>query len=435
MNRLNVTLAAMLLWAGICGSGSTALADGMVSYHIEVDKAETVPVSATAQRAILWYRTSASSGPDGWRIVIQPKFDRLQGQAAWVVPFPEPPTVEEASAELFDAIETLTAPVFIPYCQEEEPSEGFFGCAGDAAKAGGLDGRTAPAQSGVQVWGSGSTAQLDYVVLSAPGGEELIKWLEEQDFRVPDPLRANPKIIEGQYVFAAKLRSDMDPKQPMAPVSFALPNAAYDEIAYPMKLTSLVAPVDGMELILWVVVPNEEAFLVPKELDWLTVPEQTNVSKEKWDEDRTKLKAAFPPAGGLVLEYSSSLGYHPYLDGYLDLPVYYGAGYDPASLGITLPESWPAEVTEWRDGNYRVARWTGNVRADAMKQDLAFGIQEMAGGTPYRSNIHYVELPCSEIPDPEVAEALSGRTGHNGLALLAALCLVLVATARMRRFR
>ncbi len=437
MNRTAKWLLSLFALAVTAGQATPAQADGMVSYHVEVADAQTLPVQATAQRAILWYRTGASEGEDGWRIIIQPKFDRVAGAAAWIVPFPEVPTVTQASAELFDAMETLTSPVFIPFCYEEEDSDGWFGCAGSAKSGDGGLSRTAPALSGVHVWGSGVTDQLEYVILSATGAAELIKWLEEQDFRVPDGLKNNPGLVEGKYIFAGKLLAGQDPKKPLAPISFGLPGLAYDKIAYPMKLTSLVAPADGMELVLWVVTPGTDAFLVPSELDWLVVLGSNRLSKSQWEENINKLRAAFPPRGGLVMEYSDAFQSHPYLQEYpyIEMPVWSAEGQSLEDLGIVTPEQWPAEVTGIGSDGYRVVRWSGRVRADGMKEDLGFKVQEMVEGNQYRGNIYFEELPCSEIPDEELAQALESRTATHGMALLAVFCLLIVAAARFRKVR
>ena len=244
----------VLLTAGVglfalFGFSRTATGDGMPMPAID---AVDTHVQATAQRALLWLRDEA------WEIHIQPVFDRAQGKAAWVVPFPVLPTVSESSAELFSDLEVITSPVFIKYC-EKWHGGGESGCdSSDGGSASGFNKNNSDVGSTVKVWDSGQVGQLDYVVLSAAEGDDLAKYLQDEGYMLPDGV---PDLIgdfetEGQYFFVAQLSAEADPQKPISPVRFKLPDMVTP--LYPLRLTGLsVNGTQKLELTLWVVYPNE----------------------------------------------------------------------------------------------------------------------------------------------------------------------------------
>lgn len=431
MNFRRVACACLSVTMLSCCLVWQAWADGMVTYHTDVGNAETLSVQATAQRAILWYRDQT------WQIIIQPQFDRAAGAAAWVVPFPVVPVVSQASSDLFEAMELLTAPVFIPYCYEEEDSGRWFGCAGSTAS--GENGSTdcAEADSLVSVWSQGSTPELEYVVLQSAGGEALIEWLESNGYTVPEALSQNPDLVKDRYIFAAKLLSGMDPANSLSPVSFSLPNVPFDDIAYPMRLTALVAPEQGMELVLWVVASAADALLAPENVDWLPLSADEDSTKTDWQKAVAKTRSAFHPMGGLVLEYSDygayGLANSPYNTDSVHLPMF-DEPMTTSNLGLTKPEEWPAEIAEMIEFEYAVAKYAGRLKAEAMAEDIQFGVS--AEVVSPRDGFYFHRVACSDIEsqDDVVAEARSGSS-VAGVAVLAGLMFCIFALARGRRVR
>jgi len=397
---------------------AVALADGMVVYHTEVGAADTIAVEAEAQRAVLWFRDGT------WEMTIQPRFPRGAGAAAWLVPFPVVPEVSKASPDFLDALETLTSPVFIPYCCELE-SGGAFGCAATDSTGGG-DGRAGSGEQLVTVWAQGTTDELEWVVIEAPGADALVAWLNEEGYRVPGILADKPEILEGQIVFAAKLKDGLDPGAPLPPMTFRLPGVDYEDVTYPLRLTAAVAPEEGMDLLLWVVTPTDSKWLdspVPADVHWL--PHNAgDTTREQWEADTETLRAAFPPEGGLVLEFNATFDSDELFLGH---PLYPPDGWMevmPQEVGIDLPEIWPAEVDAIGEGHYSVKRLRGRLTAAAMDEDLAFEFVPWTE-VPSIKSIHWNEVPCSQIDAvSETTAAHSPLRAWVGVAMLALVTLL-----------
>jgi hypothetical protein len=417
--------AALLLLA--LSLPSAAAADGMVVYHSEVGDADAVQVEATTQRAALWYRNGA------WELTIQPLFPRGEGGAAWIVPLPVAPVVTEASPDVLDGLELLTAPVFIPYCLETSGKDGggLFGCAGTATDAkGGGGARTGVGESGVVVWAAGETGALEWVALEAPGAAAVIDWLEQEGYRVPAFIEEAPEVLDGQVVFAATLKADLDPGLPLPPMTFRLPGVAYDAVTYPLRLTAAVAPADGMELLLWVITPpaaKKPGALVPATIDWLP-HHGWDVTRAEWEADGATLRTAFPPRGGLVLEYYRVLGDQPLFKGWPLVPPGGWAEVMPHEVGLQLPGVWPDEIAELGAAGARVARFRGRLTAAAMVEDLAFeDVPE--NQVPAVGNVIWREVPCAQI-GVATAAAQSPLRPWLGAAVLALVALLSVGLLR-----
>lgn len=402
-----------------------AFADGMVVYHSEVGEAEAIQVEAAAQRAALWYRGGA------WELTIQPVFPRGPGGAAWVVPLPVAPVVTEASPDFLDALELLTAAIFIPYCLESSGSGGggLFGCGATDVKGGG-GGRAGIGESGVVVWAAGETDALEWVALEAPGAAPILEWLDQEGYRVPAFIEEGPEVLDGQVVFAAKLKADLDPDVPLPPMTFRLPGVAYGDVAYPLRLTAAVAPAAGMELLLWVIIPSplkEPGALAPAMVPWLS-HHGWDVDREAWEAEHDVLESAFPPEGGLILEYNGVLGDGPLFKGWPLVPPGGWAEVMPHEAGLQLPGTWPEEIEDIGAAGARVARFRGRLTAAAMVEDLAFEVVD-DDQVPQVGNVIWREVPCAQI-GVGVAAAQSPLRAWAGLAILALVALLSLGLLR-----
>ena len=378
----------VIVIAGLLVAPSMARGDGMISYHVEIGDAEIVPVEAEVQRAVLWYR-------DGiWELTLQPVFPRAEGEAAWIVSFPVVPEIEARNVAFLDELEALTAPVFVPYCVELEAG-GWFGCAGSAVDEARqvLPGAVT---HGVTVWEAGVTDELEYVVLEAAGADALIAWLEENQYQVPEALQQQPQLLQAQFIFAAKLSGNLDPEAPLSPLAFRLPGIAFEDIAYPLRLTALVAPDDGMELVLWVV--TEDQALLPRTVPWLPYSGGQEVSQERWAANTALVRKAFPPSGGLILGYSGALQSNPIYSGAEVFPPGPGFAVSAAELGLDRRSTWDDGILEMISSGATVARFQGVLGADAMEQDLAFetaSFEELPGV----DNFFWEKVSCGKIDD------------------------------------
>jgi hypothetical protein len=395
--------------------------DGLVVYHVEVGEAETVPVRAETQRAVLWHRVGT------WELTLQPVFPRATGEAAWIVPFPVVPEVEERDAAFLDELEALTAPIFVPHCVEPEGG-GWFGCGAAAMDGEGLS-RSGTAVQDVTVWDAGVTSELEYVILEANSPGALVTWLDENDFLVPAALRDQLERVSDQVIFAAKLLDDLDPGAPLSPLSFRLPGLAFEAAIYPLRLTAFVAPDDGMELALWIVA--EDQVLLPKSIPWLPYMGGHQVSKPQWEENMVRIQQAFPPSGGLIMAYSGILERNPLYTGAEVAPAGPGVAVTAESLGLVLPERWDEGIVEIADSGARVSRFHAVLTAEGMAQDLTFEAASL-DDLPEVDNFFWEQVPCDELEggsEGTVQQADSGGRDpmHSKAAGAALIPLCLLA--------
>lgn len=352
---------------------------------------------ATAQRALVWHRSGV------WEVHIQPEFDRAEGGAAWVVPFPVRPTVVPGSAELLDQLEYMTAPLFVERCRV--PC-----CPGEMCD-GGLPEQWGEGDVSVTVWESGTVGDLDYVVLSAAAGESLVGWLSAQGYALPagaDLLLA-ALDTEGLFFFASRLSAGVDPDRPLVPVRFILPDL--DRPHYPLRLTALGAPSgQALDLTVWLVYtpgPEEEGYL-PSSHPYGVLDEEGILEVEQF---RAGLDAFFAghEDGTFLLLYGRRFPGSPHRElcnsyGFCD-PYY-----DPDA-----PE-WVPEIWEMAGGRQMMQRWHARLGGAAMAEDLDFA-PAAAVDIPQPDNV-YVDFTgdcftCS-VEDQDVGTDDADDSGDAG---------------------
>lgn len=359
-------------------SSATVWADGMAF----VPMVQSLEVQASAQRAVIWQRDGA------WEIHIQPVFDREAAAAAWVVPFPVLPEIEESSAELFDQLELLTSPLFIS--GEAYASECPCMQTGAAVEAD-------PIEPQIEVWDQGVVGMLEFAVISASDGGDIHSWLTTNGFAVAQD--AQQKIgelaAEGSYFFAARLAAEADPTLPLTPVRFKL--AGLDRPFYPMRLTALGVPVDAhLGLTLWLITPRTQAYL-PSSYGYSYLDEYV----ARRDSYETGLAASLGPAS-LTITYSSSYTYSERMQGYI-------SGMDPVNFAYYFAEltgelaygavEWCPEIEELAGQNALLQRLQGEI--SDLGQDIWFEAVERTQLSE-RSNV-YADISVYWEPcDPEI---------------------------------
>ena len=363
MHGARALLARVALGYVFLGAWITdARADGM---PFPEKTAASLEVKATAQRAVVWLRDAT------WEVHIQPIFDRDKGRAAWVVPFPVRPDIAESSAQLFDDLEIITSPVFVSYCTPEyEGDDGFMGCGGSDLAASGGDASKGSARGGVQIWEKGQVGQLDYVVLSSTGGDDLVAWLDANDYAVSAAAASAIKSFEteGQFFFVAQVSESSDPARPLSPVRFRLPGATAG--FYPLRLTALaVAGTATLDLTLWVVFPKDQAFLPGSHSH--EVFDGHPDSRQAYDLALDSFFAAHTTST-LLLLYSMSTTYEDLFAHQrcrFDTGGYLCTSYD--ELGITVPASWSNDLKQMENDGVWIQRYQGKL--DAAVSKLNFG--------------------------------------------------------------
>lgn len=189
-----------------------ALADGC--YFPPTTHGDQVPVDMDAQMAIIVIHETGGS----WDLYLRTSYSGDPASFGWVVPFSARPYVdpEPASEAFFKDMDDLTAIYFFYENCIEECQPTYCG-PGGAAMDGGGNG----VDSGkVTVWQAGKIGILEYVVLSSSDGEDLVAWLEDNDFVISS--QAAPIIEtlaeEGSFFFAAKIDTTLEEVRNIAPI-------------------------------------------------------------------------------------------------------------------------------------------------------------------------------------------------------------------------
>jgi len=420
---LALVIALPVLLTALPGN---AQADGMPFPEIT---AASLEVRATAQRAVVWLRDGT------WEVHIQPVFDREQAGAAWVVPWPARPTIHPSNADLFDQLELITSPVFLDYCTPPD-SGGGCGATDMGGKSNSFDQGTA--EGAVTVWEQGTVGQVDYVVLSAGDGDDLVGWLETNDYAVnTDAADAITEFeTEDQFFFVATLSADADPALPQVPVRFVLPDLA--DGYYPLRLTGLaVAPGDALDLTLWVIAPgtynlghfplsHDYSILggTPRDRDDFDAALDTFF--EDKGADHLALLYSLPTSGDL-LEDTRCVG------------DYAGPGYacvSYADVGITPPQVWAPELQEVRTMEGWIQRYQGRMDAAAMAEDLV--LVQVTDYIEQKSSFYFYDTgTCPSEDDEYVGCSVAHDLVHATwfLAAVALLLLLAIAARRSRRRR
>lgn len=394
-----LTIPAILSFtACILFTAAEARADGCIFPSVAGTNME---VSATKQRALVWLRDGT------WEVHIQPVFDREQGGAAWVVPFPSLPEVSESSSELLHQLEIITTPVFIDYCYHTN-SGGGGGCGGTMDGAN-KDQEKSSAKSPVTVWTQGEVGELDYVVLSADDGDNLVTWLETHGYHLPD---GSAELIadfetEGQFFFAAQLSEEADPEKAQAPVRFVLPEE--DDGFYPLRLTSLAVEGDErLALTLFFAFTEVDGIGFMPQSHPYEEFEGNHPNREIYDQQKEKYFEDNPSDNLLMLfgrnlQNTDALSFSRCAqDQYSYLS--FCASYD--DLEVEVPErvmekvQWHDDIMEMETSGAWLYRFEGHLDAEAMSEDLFLG--EVASNTlQHKTNIYVNEIGACPSEDEE----------------------------------
>jgi len=405
----------MIVIIAISGLNCPAMGDG-VMWVPNVQGIET-GTTATKQRALLWLRD------DTWEIHIQPFFEREQNAGAWVIPFPFLPSVHESNSQLFEDLEIITSPLILHYCSTTSQGSGY----GTDAATGQQD--LTILDNGVEVWDQGEIGTLDYVVLSALNGDNLVSWLDDHGYVL---MEGASELIEqfeteGQYFFVAQVSEDADPTMPLPLVRFVLPDMELPE--YPLRLTGLsVQGTQRLTLTLWV------AFPVPWGEDtWdMFVPENFPFSKISGSPDSLDSYNALVdeffenhPSNSLLQQFGDLMGFSVVYTGRrCETPT---TGYSPYNrycawlddLGLQgkgWEYEWSQEVNEMDYPETWLFRFSGSLDSTAMQTDLKFEKIPWDHEEEYYENNVFVvyEGSCNER-DQEIEEPDISGSGCSGL--------------------
>jgi hypothetical protein len=350
-----------------------------------------------------------------------------------VVPWPTRPTIHPSNADLFDQLELITSPVFLDYCTPADSGGGGCGATDMGGKSNSIDQGTA--EGSVTIWERGTVGQLDYVVLSAGDGDDLVGWLETNDYAVStDAADAITEFeTEDQFFFVATLSEDADPALPQDPVRFVLPDLV--DGYYPLRLTGLaVAPGDALDLTLWVIAPGtyNQSYL-PQSHDYSPLG-GTPRDRDGFD---AALDAFFESQGAdhLALLYSLPISYD-LLEDTRCVGDHTGPGYACVSyseLGITAPQVWAPELQEVRNLTGWIQRYQGRLDAAAMAEDLV--LVQVNDYIEQKSSFYFYDTGACPSEDDEYVGCSVARDLRHATWFLAAVALLLLIAIAARRRR
>lgn len=356
---------------------------------------EVGQATPTDQRAAL-VRDGAT-----WSLILEPRYERPDASAAWLVPFAHCPTVSAADPALLAELGLATAPLFMELCVKEcdcgdGGGSGCLGPFGDKAGEAGVDDASAAKGAGdpvsVDVWQSGSIGALDFVVISAADPADIPAWLEQEGYDSPQALIdfvGDHASAYGCY-FAAKIAARGGGQDAFPSVRFELDPR--DPPTYPLQLTRLGVAADAtLGLTLFVVNPADRnddgssTIVVPANFS----AGATSCTGRTSAEFRACLDAELHAAPGRL-----SVVFHDAMDSrkaaFLDrricdfrhqLDDFWSPGWcmDTTGLFPGLPDDWTPEARNWMIEGARVTRYEGRLPQAMLSNDLLFHV---GPGTP-----------------------------------------------------
>jgi hypothetical protein len=335
------------------------------------------------------------------------------------VPFADRPEIHEGNADFFDQLALITAPVFVQTCRDS----GGWGCGAKSDAVGGL-GEAFGGQSAVQVWEQGEVGNLDYAILSAGEGDDLVSWLQTEGYGLPagaDALLATMHT-EGLYFFVSRLSADADPSQPIAPVRFVMPVDAVP--AYPLRLTALGAPAgEVLDLTLWVIYPDGQGNYLPRDRELVTFQANPTTAAEY----QAEVDSLFEHAPtGVALLYAEPVARTSFMDHLIceSTCVTY------EEVGLNAPTTWCSELEEMSQDDAKLLRLEARLTAEAMATDLELHLDTYRQLEPIPRMYEHSVGKCDESG---CATATSSRRQDHGLLL--GLALVLLGALRRARSR
>ena len=384
--RVPIIMIGVLLFAVL--SNGVGWADGgffidLLATETQAEAAADGLLSSSGQRAVLW-RTDDSC----WDLYVEPGTVQMD-DAAWVMPLPVTPEVNEASAVFIDQIDAATIPTFttiVEYYQESSDSGGCIGCNMDSGGAGVGDEQEDPqVDDGVTVWGQGRLGDLEYEVVSTTTATALQDWLTTNDYVVPDDLATSiePYVTDSYYFFVAKVdRQDGDATN-VSVVRFTLCDTDTENLWYPVQL-SAYSIATTLDFTLFIV--DSDAYYEPIYCSW-DVPGnfynsyRVYYGETEYNEGRSDIE------GGFKDDYDSRIDTIVQASSGRSLALQFASEIDPVDLstrigqleqaGITSPlaaneGNWTSELSLIVDGNLRVTRFVGSFPTSAMEMDLEF---------------------------------------------------------------
>jgi hypothetical protein len=242
------SLAACAVW--FLSGPHPARGDGCGFWRIEevgrsgpMEVGQSGPMAASPKQEAILIRDGSDV-----RVILRTHFRAGGKEMAWVLPVPsEPTSVEACDDKIFDVLERETGPSF--YSVTRQGSHGLS-CGCGAWENG--EQMIPP----VRVERLGTAGVFEYAVLSSRDANELTRWLNEHQYRVPP---AAPAVFEryvkdGWHWLAMRLRPEVTIDKDFAPHPVTYTYHARSMV-YPLVISQLSAEREN-EIVLYVVAPG-----------------------------------------------------------------------------------------------------------------------------------------------------------------------------------
>lgn len=378
-----------------------ARANGMAYVH----RSGTTGTGEVGQAVPTDQRAALVRDGTAWSLILEPRYERPDAGAAWLVPFAHCPTVSAADPALLAELGLATAPLFLDLCVKEcrcgDDDDG--GClppfGGSTAGDAGDEGASAVQGDGdplaVDVWQSGTLGNLDFVVISAADPADIPAWLDREGYDSPPSLADFVVAHADAYgcYFAARIAAGGGGLDAFPSVRFDLDPR--DPPTYPLQLTKLgVAQDRTLGLTLFVVNPSDRyddgssTVVIPANFD----ARASACTGRTAADFRTCLDAELSAAPDVM-----TVTFHDALGGrkaaLLDRAICnaqhrYEDPWDPgwclSTTGLLdgIPDTWTAQVEVWLEGHARVTRYEGRLPPAMLDRDLIFHVGPGTPATP-----------------------------------------------------
>lgn len=161
---------------------------------------------------------------------------------AWVLPVPAIPQIDTASVELFQNLNTQTAPHF--YTPGEQNASNCYTNGGTGAAA-------PPNSSSVNVFSGGNVGPYSYNVINSNSPQALTQWLTGHNYKIPAESQAEmqPYVAAHMFFLAMRLRGSAD-VQDMTPVkiTYATKDSA---ITIPLRMATPMGK-ENLGVLVWI---------------------------------------------------------------------------------------------------------------------------------------------------------------------------------------
>ena len=380
------------LLAGLT-TGTSAWANGMafIDRSAATGTGDIGAALPTAQRAAL-VREGAS-----WSLILEPRYERPEVGAAWLVPFAHCPTVSAADPALLAELGLVTAPLFMELCIQEcrcgdEDGGGCLPPFGGSKSGDAGGGDASVAQGGgdplnVDVWQTGTIGNLDFVVISAEDPADIPTWLDQREYDNPPELAAFVAQHTAEYgcYFAARVAAPVGGNDAFPAVRFDLD--PQDPPSYPLKLTGLgVAEGQTLDLTLFVVNPADR---YDDGASTITAPANFEVRASACTGRTAQAFRACLDQELANSPMTLAVTFHDRLDARNDVMLeraicdfryqiqdFYAPGWCLSADAVLpgIPDAWTPEVEHWLKAHARVTRYEGRLPPAMLAADLIFHV-------------------------------------------------------------